>query len=184
MNRFLFSTLSLLLVSFLLASAQSEKPATKKQLDVKWLTHSDENFSIEYPSNWELNTSGVSGTKFFILSELTSPDDIFRENINMLVQDLSEHNVDLAEFVKISEGQVSEFLEDTKIHVSDTKDGKHYTYHRIIYSGVQEGNRIKIEQIYIIIDQHAYILTFTCTASEFAQFKQTGERILESFRLR
>lgn len=184
MNRFLLRTLALLLVSFLSASAQTEKPTTKKQLDVKWLTHADDNFSIDYPSNWELNTSGISGTKFFFLSELTSPDDVFRENINMLVQDLSEHNIDLAAFVKISEGQISEFLEDTKIHVSKTTDGKYYTYHRIIYSGMQEGTRIKIEQIYIIIDEQAYILTFTCTASEFAQFKQTGERILESFRLR
>ncbi|MFY7937087.1 MAG: hypothetical protein ACOVOQ_06915, partial [Flavobacterium sp.] len=47
-----------------------------------WKTIDESSYSIQYPENWELNVSETMGTSFILLSQQTSAEDKFRENIN------------------------------------------------------------------------------------------------------
>jgi len=72
----------------------------------EWQQHSNDKFEIKYPGDWELNESGQMGTTFFIFSAVTSEEDLFKENVNLLVQDLSAYDLTLEQYAEISEEQI------------------------------------------------------------------------------
>jgi len=148
-----------------------------------WNNLNGANYTINYPSEWELNKSGLMGTKFIIFSPLSSKGDNFKENINLIIQDLTAHNIDLNQYVKISEKQIKTIITEGKI-ISSTrlnKDGKEFQ--KVIYTGKQGIYDLQFEQYYWVENNNAYILTFTCKAAEFSDYKNIGEKILNSFVL-
>ena len=80
-----------------------------------WNTFKKDSYTIDYPKDWELDESGQMGTSFILFSPLTSQKDQFRENVNLLVQDLTGYNLDLDKYVEISEEQVKTLITDGKI---------------------------------------------------------------------
>ncbi len=146
-----------------------------------WLNLKEKSYSLKYPNNWELDQSGQSNTSFILLSVLEVAEDLFRENINLIIQDLSGKNIDLAKYTEISEGQIKTMMLNSKIIESElvkTKSGEHY---KIIYAGDQNNFHLKFEQYYWVQNNKAYILTFTSEESKFANYKEVAEKILNSF---
>ena len=150
----------------------------------EWKTLDDEVFSIEYPETWEINTSGVMGTKFIMFSPLTSENDAFRENVNFLIQDLSGKKINLNQYVEVSETQVKTLLNNSEIIESKRVKNKKQTYHKLIYTGEQGEFELHFEQYFFIVDDHAYVLTFSCEMDQLEDFQETGERIMNSFLLK
>jgi len=150
----------------------------------EWNNLDEKEYSLKYPNNWEINKSGQMGTQFIIFSQLTSESDNFRENINLIIQDLTGYNIELNEYVEISKKQIATMLTDCKIISSERvkKDGKEF--HKSLYSGRQGIFDLQFEQYYLIENNKAYVLTFTCETSEFSNFKKIGEEILNSFSIK
>lgn len=57
-------------------------------------------------------------------------------------------------------------------------------FQRVIYSGDQGVYKLKTEQYYWIKNTKAYVLTLTCEINQFDTYKETGEKIMNSFRLK
>ena len=57
-------------------------------------------------------------------------------------------------------------------------------YHKIIYSGDQGIFHLQFEQYYWVINEKAFVLTFTSEKAKFADYKTIGEEILNSFILK
>ncbi|MFA7272264.1 MAG: hypothetical protein WC044_00260 [Crocinitomicaceae bacterium] len=180
---------NLLVAFFLLTSVsfgQSEKIVSKadKELPENWTTLSNEKYYIEYPENWELNQKKEVGAEFFLFSELSSLEDKFRENVNLLKQDISGYYLDLDEYAKLTVGQVENLLEDGKILESSRISGNTRDFHKLIFTGTQNGLKLKFEQYFWVVGEDAFILTFTTVANQFEQYKVEGEGILNSFVLK
>ncbi|NTV45153.1 MAG: hypothetical protein HGB11_01190 [Chlorobiales bacterium] len=150
----------------------------------EWNTLEQEGYSIRYPSSWELNQSGLMGTTFFLFSPFESADDLFRENVNLMIQDLTGLNMDLNQYTEISEGQVKTLITNGVIIESKRIKIESGEYHKIIYTGDQGIYNLEYEQYYWIIGNKAYVLTFTGEQQKYAQYKETGEQILNSFVLK
>jgi hypothetical protein len=148
-----------------------------------WKTLDKLKYSVQYPSTWELDQSGKMGTSFFIFSALESEQDKFSENINLLIQDLTGKNIDLNKYTEISEGQIKTLAINSNL-IESKREKKETEYHKIIYTADQGNFRLKFEQYYWVIANKAYVLTFTCEQARFDAFKATGERILNSFKLK
>jgi hypothetical protein len=149
-----------------------------------WNTLNEKNYSIEYPSDWELNKSGKMGTKFTLFSQLTSKNDQFKENVNLIVQDLTGHNIDLNQYVEISENQIKTMITDGNIISSERVKKDEKEFQRVIYTGKQGIYDLQFEQYYWVENNNAYVLTLTCEITVFTDFKNTGEKILNSFEIR
>jgi len=149
-----------------------------------WNTLNEKNYSIEYPSDWELNKSGQMGTKFILFSQLTSKNDQFKENVNLIVQDLTGHNIDLNQYVEISENQIKTMITDGNIISSERVKKDEKEFQRVIYTGKQGIYDLQFEQYYWVENNNAYVLTLTCETTVFTDFKNTGEKILNSFEIR
>lgn len=161
--------------------AQSDAKAAE-QIEMKTLIAA--NYEVQYPANWDLDQSGQMGSTFFIFSPIEGATDQFRENINLMIQDLSGHNLDLDQYTQISEQQVKVMMEGAEILFSEKQDGQVPAFHKIIYKGKQGALDLKFEQYYWVINDKAYIVTLTCDVNTFDDYQKIGETILNSFKLK
>jgi hypothetical protein len=176
--------LNLIVLVCLILSTNTFGQGKNEKSQEGWLILSEDNYSIQYPKEWELNKEGQMGTKFIVFSPLGSDQDQFRENVNLIIQDLTGMGIDLSKYVEISEGQIKTMITDGKLIESKReRDGKS-EFHKTIFTGRQGIYSLKFEQLYWVENEKAYVLTLTTDVNEFVNFKEIGESILKSFILK
>jgi len=148
---------------------------------IEWKTLQTSRYSLKYPSFWELDQSGKQGTNFFIHSQLESENDKFAENVNLLIQDLSAYDIDLDQFIEITETQVKSMLPEGKIISSSRIEDGENSYHHIIYTGNYKDFKLIFEQLCWVVQDEAFILTFTSEENMYDSFIIIGQEILNSF---
>lgn len=172
--------LSLLILS-LTACGQSEQKKVQKVIENNWKTITENGYSIQYPETWDLDKSGQMGMSFILLSKKSSPQDKFRENINLMIQDLKGMNIDLNKYNEISEGQIKTMITNSNLLESKRVKANDNEFQKVIYSGDEGIYKLKFEQYYWVKNGKAYVLTLTCELDQFDAYKTTGEKILNSF---
>ena len=137
------------------------------------------NFKLQYPDSWEIDTSGAWGAEVMLFAPLENEEDNFRENVNVLIQDLTGQNVNLELFKEITESQINTLA--TEGHIIDSSiKGDEY---RITYTMTQGMFKLKITTMCVIQNEKAYVITFTSELDKYDQYKMTGTDILASFTL-
>jgi hypothetical protein len=153
-------------------------------LSVNWAEESGPGYSIKFPTDFTLDKSGRMGTSFIIFSKIKGPQDKFKENINLIVQDLKGMNIDLKKYTDISEDQIKKMITNSKIEISKDEKSVSGEFHHIIYTGDQGIFRLKYEQYYFVKNEKAYVLTFTSEVSEYDDYAPTARAIMNSFTLK
>ncbi len=173
------------LLAFLIFSASAFGQSKSKDTTTnnEWKTLEAFNYSIQYPPTWVLDESGRGGTSFVVLSPVESDSDIFRENVNLLIQDLSGKNIDLNKYTEISESQIKTMIQNSALLESKRVKGDFGECQVVLYTGDQGAFHFKFKQYFFVVREKAYVLTFTTEQGKFEKFKKTGERILSSFQL-
>ncbi len=167
------------------ACGQNFQKESQVEIPDNWKVLNEANYSIHYPDTFELDKSGHMGMHFILLSNLTSDDDLFRENINLIIQDLKGYNINLDQYVEISEGQINTMIIDGNIIKSErVKGSNNRELHRIIYTGKQEQLDLKWLQYYWVVNEKAYILTLTTEVSQFENYLPVGEKIMNTFKIK
>jgi len=169
----------IILGSFLLSFYLSSYGQTKD-----WVTINKDRYSIDYPNDWEFNETEQMGTSFILFSPLTSEKDQFRENVNLLIQDLKGFNLDLDKYVEISISQIKTIIKNSKIIESKRVTNQTSNYQKVIYTGEQGNFDLKFEQYYWVVGEKAIVLTFSCEVNQFGAYQSVGEKILNSFRFK
>lgn len=172
------------LLSFILCISNLQSQDNRISSSVapkKWQTFTDTHYSIQYPPDWELDQSGLMGSSFILFQPLESDHDLFRENVNLLIQDLTGYDLDLDQFANLSEDQVKTMITNsTLIESKRIKTGPE-EFHRMIYTGDQGNYHLKFVQYYWVKEGNAFVLTFTCEQDTYEVNKDTGSMILNSF---
>jgi hypothetical protein len=185
MTKILFTTAVLLtLFSCGQSTKKNEKEEAKIQRIAGWELLEEEDYWIQYPKDWELSQSGQMGTKFMLFSALENDEDKFRENVNLLTQDLGSNKVDLDQYTEISEKQIKTMLTNCTVYESTRIKNAGGECQKLVYAADQGTLRLKFEQLYWIENDIVYVLTFTFQESKFSSFKKIGEKIMTTFRLR
>ena len=110
-------------------------------------------FSIRYPRNWE-KQKGPEGIAFCILSTPASPTDTFRENVNLVIEELTKE-ITLDRYAALSLKNIG-----NKYKVTDEK--KYVVNGQEYYSLKLKGrDGLFLEQNYFIKGKRVYILTFS-----------------------
>jgi len=172
----------ILMMTIVLNGESQELQLDSLEMGTNWKSYKTEDFSIKYPKDWDLDISGLMGSSMFLFSKLISDKDDFKENLNVMKQDLSAYNVNMNEYVKVSEKQIETMFTDGKLLESVRKESNGEEFHKLIYTGKQGIYNLKFEQYFYIRDKIAYVITLTCKESEFVNYQSIGERILNSFR--
>jgi len=174
-----FTTLFL----FIISCGNNKTGNDQTKIPDGWNLLSENGYSIQYPADWVLNKSGQSGTSFGLITKHTSDEDLFSENVNLIIQDLSELKYDLDKFTDVSEEQIRTMVTNSNLLESSRQNSNGLEFQKIIYTGDFGTFNLTIEQYYLIKNNKAYVLTLTCETPRFEAYKETGEKILNTFRL-
>ena len=139
-------------------------------------------YSISYPKGWTFDTSGQRNTSFIIFSKLEQNDG-FRENVNLLIQDLSGQNLDLKKYTELSVNQIKSIPNSEVFESKDLKKDS-LQHHQIVWEGFIYGKNLKFKQLYFVENNKAYILTLTCEQNKYEDYILLGTKILNSFTLK
>lgn len=172
---------SILLLTLVACSQQTG--SDEKLKFQNWETFDHEKYSVKYPPEWELDESGKMGTSFILFSPVESTSDKFRANVNLLIQDIPD-SINLDVYTEISLEQINVQLPNAHIIENIRINSDADEQHMLIYSGDQNGFQLQFEQYFWVINTKAYVLTFTCEKNKFEEFRETGEGILNSFKLK
>jgi hypothetical protein len=154
-----------------------------QKTETGWKVLNQTNFSIQYPANWDLDQTGYQGTTFQIFSELTSIEDPFRENVDLIIHDLRGTTIYLDKFVRMSESKFPTIL--TNYNLIESKRIKDKSeYHKMIFTGDKGNLKLKFEQYIWMKGIKCYVLTFTSEQTQFDNYQLTGEKILNSFKIK
>lgn len=165
----------LLIVPFFMFSLSANS-----QSETEWLTYETAEFSVQYPEDWELNTSGIMGTSFFLFSPLTNPLDDFKDNISLIKEDISDYDYDLNLYVAAAKQQIQSLIKNGEVISEERKTINDVEYYEIVYSGTQGNYDLIMKQRYKIINKVSYILTFTTKTDVEASITSIGNQILNS----
>ncbi|MGV3611372.1 MAG: hypothetical protein ACO1N0_10510 [Fluviicola sp.] len=183
-----------LIVILLLAFASCAQTSEKKEAAAEkmkepekiegWKMLDEATYSIQYPSDWEANKTGQMGTTFGLFSPIESESDDFRENVNLLVQDLSGRDFDLDSYVDFSEKQIKEMLGVLSLTENKRLKNSNGDYQKFVYKADQMKYHLVFEQYCWVINDRAYVLTFTSEEDQYKRYQKVGEKILNSFVLK
>ncbi len=148
----------------------------------KMETFEKNGFSINYPVKWTKNDSGQMGTQVIFFSEI-EPNDTFRENVNVLIQDLKGQNFTLETYKRTTMQQIKTMVSDHVIEKNETMKAKGEEYHVLIWSGTVSGNKLKFKQHSYVKDEKAYVVTYTSTPEGYAKHFAIADSMIKSFKI-
>jgi hypothetical protein len=165
-------------------SQKKIKSEVKTETPENWKSLDEPDYSIQYPDTFEIDKSGQMGMRFILLSRQTSQKDLFRENVNLIIQDLSGQNIDLDKYVEISEGQIKTMIPDGHLLESKRLTENNKAYQSVIYTGKQGQFNLKWQQFYWVAHKKAFVLTLTCEEDQYDKYVSVGEEIMKTFRIK
>jgi len=178
----------LALVITCVACDQSPPKDAKRQVTTEtpknWKLIDKPVYTVQYPDSFELDTSRQMGMSFMLLSKQLSDHDLFRENVNLIMENLPGKQIDLEKYIEISLGQIEMMITDINLIESKKITDKNGEYQKIIYTGKQGQYSLKWQQRYWVENNKAYILTLTCEVDQYDHYLTAGEDIMKTFRIK
>lgn len=172
------------LIVLILSSCLQSKDAESKKLSGQWTKYSDLEYEIQYPNEWNINISGQDDMDFILLSPLESENDKFRENVNLVIQDLRGQNYNLNSYVELSEDQVNNFVSNGEVLTSERKNNDKGEFHYLVYKADYKVYNLIHKQYFWLINDFAYVLTFTGEKEKFDMYNGLSEKIMNSFKMK
>lgn len=145
--------------------------------------NADFGIKIQYPSLWQRldlmeYTPPLTLVSMF-LADTKSIADI-RQNINLVVEDLPEGTLSLAEYSELGVAMTRKYL-DRFVLVSrnDIIVAGAYRAHRVIFTASASGDMM-FEQIWMLRGRTAHVWTFADSATTFEKNVKTFERMMDT----
>ena len=145
-----------------------------------------DHYTLRYPFGWELNEpeSSSQGMDLILLAPLLDEEEDFRENINIIIQDVQGMGVDLDAYTELSVSQIEGMMEGVTFLYSERReDDRGESYQAIGFTGRMMELDFRFDQRYYIRDEMVYLMTFTSEESTYADYSEAAEKIFDSFRL-
>lgn len=172
MNNFFMKKIKIVLLLFIVTVSTFAQKNNEYKTD---------DFLVEYPKNWRLDTSGQMNSTFILFSELKE-EDLLNENINLLIQDLTNQGFTMKSYAKLSENQIKKMVPDGVIIKSKFSENKEH--YEMIWSGIVSGRKLKFKQYFFLKGEKVYVLTLTTLPETYEEYISIGNEILNSFKLK
>lgn len=179
-----FKFLSILLISVSFFACTQNITKQSHYTNDSWETFENNEFSIQYPDTFDLDTSGYLGMEFMLKSRLTTEQDIFSENVNLVIEDISEYNFDLDTYVVAAEERVKEIIPNYNLIESQKVESRNGKFYKFTYTGSPETFELKWLQYCFLKNGKAYIVTLTCMADQYEEYLPVAQNIMDSFLIK
>lgn len=143
-----------------------------------WVEYDHKEYTVYAPQDWEMDVTGRMNTTFILFSPRDSKNDMFRENVNLVKEDISKMDMTLFDYVKNSEGVLEQYMTDLRDLNIEQKDDRYW----LTYTATQERMDLYFVQMMEMNDGVIYILTYTSNDQSISAHAQNGKRIIERFQ--
>jgi hypothetical protein len=150
-----------------------------------WKMFESEKFSVQFPIGWKVQEINddlkKAGIEFLAMADKENAKDLFRENVNLLVENINDATIDLKTYAQKSEDAIKKNIIDLKrFHKKTIKlpSGECYVFQ---YHGKQSALDLFWYQVVWVKNSIAYILTLTSDERSHWDFKRAFEVIAQSF---
>ncbi len=142
-------------------------------------------FTIKYPSDWTV-APYKEGTNVIFYSPLENALDVFKENVNIVVQDMSAQKMipDLNKYTTIAINQMQvvfkqnfKLLESKPITISGVPG------HEIVFIGHGPEMDLKIKCAWTIKRKASYQFTYGAVASQYDKYIDKVDAMLRSLHI-
>jgi len=148
--------------------------------------HSLYDFSVQYPLNWAVNDK-EEGIAVMFISPQEGEMDVFRENVNIVVQDLAQVSQDPLDLDKYSRVAVNQmkivFGDGMEILESESQFFAGLPGYRFVYLGHGGPFDVQYMHLWTIKDNKAYQFTYTASSTGFETKMGIVKRMAKSFRI-
>jgi len=162
------------------AEAEKASESTDELTSNNWQLTTSEGFNIHHPADWEVDLSGFMGSKFLLYLPTEEGDD-FRENLNLMSQQLPKAPEGLKELGALMLDQLPSYVTDAKILSHGVPE--HGQYFETSYSGTQGAQRLSWYQRCFLEGNIAHILAYTADQEDFDASLLSAKRCMDSFQL-
>lgn len=172
------------ILTMLVVSCSTKLKTPDEPIPANWITYTTNDFSLSFPETWEQDDSGLMGMTVQVLSPQASMEDVFRENVNLVVQDMKGQPVkNLDDYTAYSLAQIKTMITGSKVISDERVKRNGHECHRVHFNAEQGAISYAFEQYYLVQDKKAYVLTLTCETDSFAAYSAVGEKIMNTFVL-
>jgi hypothetical protein len=139
----------------------------------------DKGFSIKFPNGWE-KREGYMGLTVIALSPQESPSDQFRENVNIVDEELPE-TMSLETYFQINLDNMPKLLTNFQAYESGRLTLGNADSRWLIY-GYRMGTTSIKGLVYVLVKgNRGYAITGTATSGSFANYRSIFEETSQSF---
>lgn len=182
--------LSLLVFNLNIFAEENENTAIIPDLnlqvtqDEKFVSYTsvEGNFTVGFPEKWEV-VEGVMGRDLVAMAPAGDPEDLFLENANIIYAKL-DSPLNPEEYYNYNMQSLQHLLIDYDLEESTNVKLQGRDAKRIIFTHTMGVVNAKVMQYLLLIDNQAYVLTFTADPLDFDKFKQRFERIANTFTVK
>ena len=143
-----------------------------------WVEYDHKEYSVFAPQDWVMDVTGRMNTTFILFSPRDSKNDMFRENVNLVKEDISKMDMTLFDYVKNSEGVLEKYMSDLR-DLNIEQKGERYW---LTYTATQERMDLYFVQMIELNEGVIYILTYTSNDQSISVHADNGKKIIERFQ--
>lgn len=165
------------LISLLLAVLFSSQALSQ---DENLRKRDTDEYYVVIPKGWAFDDTGQNGTKFMMFSPSDGENDSFKENINLIVQDLKANPMSLDDYAELT---LTQYV-SMGVTVVENVQTANPMRQKFVLSAQQGGFDLRLVQYCWMIDDQAYVLTLTCLKDEQEQYWEAGLKAMDSFKIK
>ena len=138
-------------------------------------------FRLSVPGDWDVRQD-VKSVRLIALAPLDGPDDPFRENLNVTIQDVPEATSLEAYYDDVFAEIATSIPSFQEVETRNTRIGG-VPAKRLVYEYTFNGRPFRVITYVLLGGDRGYFLTGTALASTFDAYAETFEQIAETFEL-
>ncbi len=140
----------------------------------------DHGFRIKYPRSWEKRERIMESIVTFA-APAESPEDPFRENVSLTVQDISGRDLTLQQYSRSMIEHMRAILPVMNMIESSSARMGSYPAHRIVYEFRERNVTMRFYQIWTIRGDQVYIFAYTAIVQSYDQYLPIIKDMIKSF---
>lgn len=165
---------------FLVTSLLTVAPAWAGTKTVRFV-EKDRGFAMEIPADWEKH-QGDYGAALIALSPLEGNKDSFRENVNVVVEDLSS-TMATKDYYKASQELMKKAFNEFKVEKTGVTRLNGTEFHWTLFVHRIGTLRARVLQHIAVSGKRAYVVTASAMPDKFNKYKPAFDATIASFRI-
>ena len=149
-------------------------------------TNKDYQFKLKYPQAWSKRDldDPITGEVVVFASPLETKADLFLEKVSIAVEYLPSESTTLKQYgqtvfkrIKQNKANNIEIDENRKTKIDE------FPARMIVYSRKERGLQLRQMEVFMIKNNQVYIAIYTAESSKFSKFRETAEKMINSWEI-